>query len=144
MPSPAATRHGWAWILLTAALACHVLDEAINDFLSVYNPSVVRIRAVLPWLPVPTFTFRAWILGLTFAVLALLSMSRFAFLGRRWIVPASYPYAAIMTANGLGHIAGSLYTQEFMPGVYSSPLLLAASIYLWRTAREAAARAAPA
>ena len=66
----------------------------------------------------------------------LMALSRFAFLGRRWIVFASYPYAAIMTGNGLGHIAGSLYTWEFMPGVYSSPLLLAASIYLWWTARR--------
>ena len=136
MTSPAATRHAYAWILLTAALACHVLDEASHGFLAVYNPAVLRLRAVLPWLPVPTFTFSVWIAGLTLGVLTLMALSRFAFLGRRWIVFASYPYAAIMTGNGLGHIAGSLYTWEFMPGVYSSPLLLAASIYLWWTARR--------
>ena len=136
MTSPAAVRHGYAWILLTGALALHVLDEAIHGFLSVYNPAVLRIRAVLPWLPVPTFTFSTWIAGLSFAVLILMAASRYAFLGRRWIVLASYPYAVIMTSNGLGHIAGSLYTQEFMPGIYSSPLLLAASIYLWWTARR--------
>ena len=137
MNSPAASRHAYAWIFLTAALACHVLDEAAHGFLSVYNPAVLRIRTVLPWLPVPSFTFSTWIAGLTLAVVVLMILSRFAFLGRRWIVLASYLYAAIMTGNGLGHIAGSVYARDLMPGVYSSPLLLAASAYLlwttWRT-----------
>jgi hypothetical protein len=135
-------RYAYAWLFLTAALAIHVLDEAANGFLGVYNPAVLAMRRALPWLPVPTFTFAVWITGLTLAIVALSALSPFAFHGRRWIRLASVPYAGFMTANGLGHIAGSLYVGDFLPGVYSSPLLIAASIYLWKAARISSALAA--
>ena len=35
-----------------------------------------------------------------------------------------------MMANGLGHIGGSFYMLRFMPGVTSSPILIAASVAL--------------
>jgi hypothetical protein len=35
-----------------------------------------------------------------------------------------------MIANGMLHIAGSIYMERLMPGVYSSPLLLICSVYL--------------
>ena len=44
--------------------------------------------------------------------------------------PMSYVFAVFMLINGLLHIAGSLHMRELMPGVYSSPLLIAASITL--------------
>ena len=50
-------RHGWAWVGLSLALALHVTDEALNDFLSFYNPMVRRIREEVPLLPLPTFEF---------------------------------------------------------------------------------------
>lgn len=134
MVAQAARHFAYAWITLTLALACHVLDEATHDFLSVYNPAVLQMRAALPWLPVPTFRFGEWITGLTLAVGALLALAPFAFLRRPWIVMASYPYAGFMLANGAGHIVSSVYVGEFLPGVFSSPLLLAASVYLWRAA----------
>jgi hypothetical protein len=127
-------RHAVAWILLTVALACHVLDEAATGFLAVYNPAAARIREVLPWVPVPTFTFNEWIAGLTFAVSGLLAVSISAFRGQRWILLASYPYALLMILNGLGHLMGSVALRRVMPGAISSPLLLAAAAYLWSTA----------
>jgi hypothetical protein len=36
---PAARKHGFAWIALCLALAVHVIDETLTDFLSVYNPA---------------------------------------------------------------------------------------------------------
>jgi len=33
-------RFGFAWVLLSVALTLHVTDEALSDFLSVYNPAV--------------------------------------------------------------------------------------------------------
>jgi hypothetical protein len=129
-------RHGIAWTLLALALALHVADEAANDFLSVYNPSVLRIRQAVPWLPLPVFTFDVWIAGLIAAVLLLLVLSRFVFLGRRWTIPASYLLGGFMTLNAIGHFAGSLVMGRAMPGVYSSPFLFAASIFLIFTARR--------
>jgi hypothetical protein len=141
----ATQRHGWAWVGLCAALAIHIADEALTDFLSVYNPSVRAIRRQLPFLPLPTFTFGAWLGGLVTAVVLLLVLSRLVFRGARWMVPLSYIFGVLMLANGVVHCASSIYFRRLMPGVYSAPLLLAASVYLLVAARQRrrAAQAAP-
>jgi hypothetical protein len=133
-------RHAWAWVFLTLALALHVTDEALTDFLSFYNPMVNAIRARLAWFPMPTFTFDVWIRGLITALAALLVLSVLAFRGARWMVWLSYPYAVLMALNGLGHMLGSAYYGRPLPGVYSSPGLLAAAIWLLTCA---AARRSP-
>jgi len=131
-----ARRFGIAWVLLCAALALHVADEAMTDFLSVYNPSVLAIRERFPFLPLPVFTFELWLAGLCLAVLLLLCLSPLAFRGNRIAVLAAYPLAFLMFLNGLGHVGGSVYLGQWMPGVYSSPFLLCASVYLFVIARK--------
>ena len=121
---------GCAWLALAAALAIHVVDEALTDFLAVYNPTVLKIRARFPWIPLPTFSFRVWIVGLAAAVALMFSLSPVAFRGARWIVVVAVPLAVMMVGNGLGHIGSSLYMRRFMPGVYSSPVLIAASLFV--------------
>ena len=129
---------GWAWVGLTAALALHVTDEAMNDFLSIYNPTVAAIRERLPWLPLPVFTFEVWLAFLVMAVAVLASMSLFAFRGTRRLRGFAYFFAVMMVANGIGHFAGSVYLGRLMPGVYSSPFLLAAAVYLLVRLRKTA------
>ncbi len=125
-----ARKHGFAWLALCLALAVHVLDETLTDFLAVYNPPVQAIRSKLPFLPLPTFSFEIWLFGLIFAVLLLLFLSIFVFRGSKWMMPLSYVFAAMMLLNGMLHVAGSFYFGRLLPGVYSSPLLLAGSVYL--------------
>jgi hypothetical protein len=129
-----ARRFGWAWLGLTTALALHVTDEALTNFLSLYNPSVLALRQRVPWLPLPTFTFRVWLTGLIAGICLLVFLSRFADQGKRWAVVLAYPLSVLMVFNGLGQIGGSLYSGRLMPGVYSSPLLLIASVSLLLTA----------
>jgi hypothetical protein len=124
----AAAAFGWAWLALALALAAHVADEALTDFLSVYNPAVLRIRRLLPWLPIPTFTFGVWFSGLAAGVALMFSVSPAAFHASRWIVIAAVPLSVVMIGNGLGHLGASLYKRCLMPGVYSSPFLIAASL----------------
>ncbi len=131
-----ASRFGRAWVALALALGLHVLDEAVHDFLSVYNPTVRAIRDHVPWLPLPTFTFPVWLGGLVAAVLLLLALSGFAFQGARWITLVAWPLGALMALNALQHFAGSVYMGRPMPGVYSSPVLLAASLWLLVAARS--------
>ena len=123
-------RHWVAWISLCGALAVHVADEALTDFLALYNPTVLAIRERYPFLPLTTFTFEGWLALLIFAIVALTAVSFFVWKGRWAMRPISYAFAGFMLLNGLLHIAGSFYMGTFMPGVYSSPLLLAASIFL--------------
>jgi Protein of unknown function with HXXEE motif len=125
-----AYRHWVAWIALCGALAIHVADEALTDFLALYNPTVLVIRERYPLLPLPTFTFEGWLALLIFAIVALTAVSFFVWKGRWAMRPISYVFAGFMLLNGLLHIAGSFYMGGFMPGVYSSPLLVAASILL--------------
>jgi hypothetical protein len=136
--SPTNINHcGWAWIALCLALAVHVFDEAMTDFLSVYNPAAQAIRERLPFLPLPIFTFETWLTGLITAITILALLSPLAFRRAVWMRRLSYPFAILMLLNGLGHIAGSLYLGRLMPGVYSAPLLLAGSIYLlWSVRRR--------
>lgn len=123
-------RHGWAWVALTLALAVHVADEALTDFLSFYNPMVTSLRARLGWFPMPAFRFDAWLTGLITAVIVLLLLSVLVFRGSRFMVYASYAYGVLMLLNGLGHSLGSLYFGRLLPGAYSSPLLLVTSVWL--------------
>jgi len=127
-------RLGIAWVALCGALALHVVDEAATDFLSVYNRAVRAIREQAPFLPLPTFTFDVWLGGLILGIIALFSLAPLAFRRNRWVMRAAYPFAVLMFANGIGHIAGSLYLGRLMPGVYSSPLLLIASAHLFTCA----------
>jgi len=128
------THFGLAWAALCAGFAIHVADEALTDFLSVYNPMVRAIRARFPFLPLPTFTFRVWLTGLVLAVGVLASLAPFAIRGAPWMRPIAYAFGIVMAGNGLLHLLGSVYMRKAMPGVYSAPLLLAAAIYLLASA----------
>lgn len=121
---------GQAWLVLCVALAIHVTDEALTDFLSVYNPTVRAIRARFPFIPLPTFTFPVWLGGLILVTVLLISLSPAAFHRSPAMRPAAYVFGAIMAGNGLLHIGASIRKKKLMPGTYSAPLILAAAGYL--------------
>lgn len=135
---PATFRLGVAWVTMWIALAVHVADEALTGFLSVYNPTVVALRAKLGFWPMPTFGFREWLGGLTVGILLLALLSPFAFRNTGWLRPLFY-FVAVVTGifNALGHTLGTIFGQTVStvrfprpaPGFYSSPLLLIAAIY---------------
>jgi hypothetical protein len=115
-PQQTASRFGWAWLALALTPALHVTDEALTRFLSVYNPAVRTLRAQVPFLPVPTFTFAVWLAGLVLGISVLLAVSVSAFRGARWLALLAYPLGILMFANGMGHAAGTLYMRRLMPG----------------------------
>lgn len=133
-----ASRHVTAWFALALALGLHVFDEAAHDFLSFYNPTVAALRDRAPWLPLPQFTFPVWLGGLIAGVLLLLVVTPLVRMGRPVLLYISYALGVLMTFNALTHLAGSAYFGRTLPGVYSSPFLLAASVGLlyaaWRRA----------
>jgi len=122
---------GIAWVAFAFAIAVHVADEAKHDFLSTYNPSVRAIRARLRFFPLPTFTFRLWLGLLIAGIILLLCLSPLAFGGNYWLRIASRPLAIVVgVLNAALHLGSSAYFRRWMPGVYSSPLLLVAAVYL--------------
>jgi uncharacterized membrane protein HdeD (DUF308 family) len=129
-------RFGVAWVSFGLALAAHVVDEATHNFLSTYNSSVHAIRARFPFLPLPTFTFRIWLALLITGILLLLCISPLAFRGNSWLRIVSRLLGIVVgVLNAALHIGSSLYFHRWMPGVYSSPLLLLAAIYLLASSR---------
>jgi hypothetical protein len=126
-----------AWAGLAVAIAVHVVDETWNDFLSFYNPAVDGIRANYPWVPLPTFSFDQWLLGLILGILLLIGLTPFVSAERTWLRTLSLVFAVLMIANALGHTVMSIWLGEPIPGVYSSPLLLVAAIALFVTAWRA-------
>ncbi|MGH9778013.1 MAG: hypothetical protein ACRD5I_06345 [Candidatus Acidiferrales bacterium] len=138
MNTPAATRLGRAWVLFCAAIALHVLDEALTGFLGVYNPTVLALRERWSWFPMPVFEFGDWLAGLIVGIVLLLSLSVVVYSGAGWIRPVAYFLAALMILNGLGHTLGTVFGRTVesvrfarpMPGFYSSPFLIAAAVYL--------------
>ncbi len=94
-------RFGYAWLGFAAALAVHVLDKATHDFLSMYNPTVQAIRARLPFLPLPRFTFGVWLSLLSAGITLLVCVSPLAF---RRALDATCGLAA-------GHRGGSFQCQ---------------------------------
>jgi hypothetical protein len=125
-----AVRHMRAWLLLVGALAVHVIDEALTDFLDFYNPLVLSIRSQFPWFPMPTFTFGVWLAGLVLLVTVLVALAPMVRRGGTAMWLLSWVLSLIMLGNGLGHLAGSVYFQRWLPGAASAPLLLAASVFL--------------
>ena len=63
-------------------------DEVLMDFLSVWNPAVMKLKDTIPFLPLPTFSFEVWITGLILANIILFSLSPLAFGGIRFYGPA--------------------------------------------------------
>ncbi|HXW04328.1 MAG TPA: HXXEE domain-containing protein [Vicinamibacterales bacterium] len=129
-------RHMRAWLLLVGALAVHVIDEASTGFLDFYNPLVLSIRTEMPLFPMPTFTFGNWLGGLALLVLALAALAPVVRQGGPAIRLASWVLAVVMLMNGVGHLAGSVYFQRWLPGATSAPLLIACSVFLMRATRE--------
>jgi hypothetical protein len=119
-----------AWLVLTAALTAHIADEAVTGFLDLYNPAVQAMRERHRWLLLPTFTFRSWIALLALAVVGLLILSYWVRRGTWWTRYAAGAYALLMLSNGLAHLIFSVYKHAWMPGAYTSPLLLAAALFL--------------
>lgn len=133
-----------AWFAMAAAVGLHVLDEAWNNFLVVYNPAAMSLMDSAPWLRLPVFRYQDWLAGLLAFVLLLFALTPAATRApapMRW---AARALAVLMTLNALAHIAftitgrtvgGIVFTRP-MPGFWSSPLLLLCSIWLWKAARR--------
>jgi hypothetical protein len=140
-PSTLHWNFGLAWIAFAVAVATHVTDEARHNFLDTYNPSALAIRRRLRLPFPPVFSFRMWLGGLIAGIVILFLLSPFAFHGAHWIrLVALFLAILIGIGNALLHIASSLRYRRQMAGVLSSPLLLAAAIWLlWSVCGETSA-----
>lgn len=147
--SSRAVSFGAPWLALCVAFACHIADEALTGFLQVYNPTVRELRQRWGSFPMPPFEFREWLVGLLVGCVILFCLTPLAFRGARWLRPLAWIFAVIMLLNGLGHTLATILGRTVAsvtfprpaPGFYSSPLLLAASLWMIARLRRTAADA---
>lgn len=129
---------GGPWLALCAAFALHITDEALTGFLKVYNPTVLAMQQRWGWFPMPTFAFGEWLVGLIVGCLILTGLAPLAFRGVRGLRPLGWVFAALMFVNGMGHTLFTILGRTVAavtfprpaPGFYSSPFLLAASVWM--------------
>jgi hypothetical protein len=134
----ASRRLGISWLLLVTTVAAHIADEAMTGFLGIYNPTVLELRRNIPWIRLPTFTFRAWLSGLIVALVIAMLATPLAFRAPRSFRVVAVVCAVFMILNGLNHLLGTALGHTFsdirfarpMPGTYSSPPMIAAAVYL--------------
>jgi hypothetical protein len=130
MPSLRRSRLANAWLALTFALTLHVAEGALRNYLDFYNPLAMSLRDMLLWTWMPTFTFAAWIGGWIVILAALYGMTWFAAYPVRWIVWAAIAYGDVIFLFAAAKLAFAVYLAKAIPGVYTAPLLLAASCWL--------------
>ena len=131
---------GFAWLLLCLSFAANILDDAVNDFLGYYNPTVLTLYGHFSWFPRIDLTFKPWLTGVVVADALLLFLTPWAYRNSRLLKPVAYAFSITMLVDGcgsilatvLGRTVGSVHFTGVAPGTYSSPLLLAASAYLLR------------
>ena len=148
----AKSNYGLAWLLLCIAFALHVWDEAAHDFLSYYNATVLALYGHFSWFPRLDLTFQQWFIGLVATIILLLALTPFAFRNSSWLRAVAYLFGIVLFCAGLGHILMTIRGHSVpsvvfdgpAPGVYSSPLLLLASTYLFWSLYKSSTRSAAA
>lgn len=120
-----------AWMLLCAALAVHIADEAWTRFLNLWNPEM----EALGWTAL-RFTLPVWMTLMALAMAGLLILSYWVRRGTWWTPAAAYIFTLLMLSNGAAHLLFSWHERAWMSGSVTSPLLLLGSLNLWSTVRN--------
>ena len=121
---------GNAWMALCGAFGLHIADEALTGFLPMYNDAVRELRARWPLLPIPTFRYDVWLIGLIAAWVCLATLSRVALRNPVAMVIPGFVFGGIMTGNGCVRIVGSFKLRRPALGTYSAPLLIVCGVWL--------------
>lgn len=125
-----ANRNVVAWLFLVTSFGLHVLDEALGGFLPIWNQFVTNSRKQLGIFPAPTFSFNLWLGGLVVAIIIGYCLTPIVSRGGKVIRTVAVVLGIIMILNAFGHLLGSYYIGEVIPGMWSSPFLLFAATFL--------------
>ena len=123
-------RNAVAWLLLVTAVAFHVFDETVTDFLPFYNQFVISLRERLGFFPAPTFSFGVWLGGLIAAIILGYALTLVVARGGKIIRAITLVLGVLMVMNGLLHLFTSVYFGRISPGMWSSPFLIAAAAFV--------------
>lgn len=120
---------GRPWLALCLALAVHVADEVSSGFLLAYGEAAEAVRKLLPFVPEPSVAVTLMLAASIGFVAVLTGLTPLAYRGVRGMRIALFWFVGLALANVVGHVGSSVLAGRWMPGVRSTPLLLAACVY---------------
>jgi hypothetical protein len=123
-------RWAMAWLILSLVLGLHVAEEAASGRFAIYDDLLDWIGFFLPFVEMPAFRYNMWLINLTGAVVVLIGLTWLVVTRQGPMRLASYVLAIFASANALLHIFLSVAAGELLPGTLTSPLVLAASLFL--------------
>ena len=113
-----------AWVLMSSAIAVHVFDETLTDFLPFYNQSILDLRRSLGFFTFPVLSYGLWLGGLITGIAVCFALTSVVGRGGKIIRIVTTVLGVIMVMNALAHMLGSAYFDRLLPGFWSSPFLL--------------------
>ena len=120
-----AGRLGRAWLLLSLSLFLHALDETLGGYLYFFESRAQASRFL------PGFGFGVWASLLALLCLSMFLLTPLATRRARGMVVFAPIMASLLGLNGTAHIAGWLWWGWPASGVYTAPLLLLSSVYVF-------------
>jgi ABC-type antimicrobial peptide transport system permease subunit len=121
-----------AWLILVSMIGLHVFDEAMTGFVPFFNQFITDLREPFGYFPAPTFSFGPWLSGLTIGIILLYGLTPLVARGGKVIRVFTIVLGVLMALNGLGHLLGSIFLGKVLPGMWSSPFLLLAAVFVVR------------
>ena len=126
-----------AWFTACVAFAGHILDEALHGTFGFYSDLESMMTNIMPSMHMVPFHFEVWLVNLTGTMLVLFALTPLVRARNPLMLPASYLFAAFLTANASLHIVMAVARQQFVTGSITAPVVLAAGLFLFiSTARH--------
>jgi len=126
-----------AWFTACAAFAAHIFDEAVHGTFGFYSDVESMMTSIMPSVHMMPFHFEVWLVNLTGSMVVLFALTPLVRARNPLMVPASFLFAAFLTANASLHIVMAVARQQVVTGSMTAPFVLAAGLFLFiSTARH--------
>jgi|GEM_PF-2698244 len=131
-----------AWFLACLVFALHIVDEGLHGTFGFYSDLERLVNLLLPSLNLTPFNFDVWLINMSGTLFVLFLLTFPVSRANPLMVPASYLFAAFLTGNSAFHLLMTIGRSEPVTGALTSPLMLAAGLFLFTAAGNTEAFAA--
>lgn len=126
-----------AWFSACVAFAAHIFDEAMHGTFGFYSDVEHMVTSIMPSLHMAPFNFEVWLINLTGTMLVLFALTPLVRARNPLMAPASFIFAAFLSANAALHLVMAITRQQVVTGSITAPFVLAAGLFLFvSTARH--------
>lgn len=133
-----------AWFLACLVFALHIVDEGFHGTFGFYSDLERFVNLLLPSLNLTPFNFDVWLVNMSGTLFVLFLLTILVQRANPLMLPASYLFAAFLSGNSAFHLLMTIGRGEPVTGALTSPLMLAAGLFLFVAAgREDPAVAKP-